>query len=239
MTDSFTINVDGRDIQATKGQTILEAAEAAGIYIPRLCHHPELKPHGSCRICTVIANGRSCTSCTQPAEPDMEVQNNHPQVEMWRKQLIEMLFVEGNHFCPFCEKSGGCELQALGYRHGLTATQHPHLFPRREIDATHPDIMVDHNRCVLCGRCVRASRDVDGKRVFQFVERGPEKRVAVNSDAKLSRTDVDLTDKAVGVCPVGAILPKRQGYVAPVGAREFDHTPIGTSVEGGNGSLEV
>ena len=231
MTESFTIRVDGRVIQAHHGQTILEAAEQAGIYIPRLCDHPDLSPHGSCRICTVIANGRSCAACTQPAEPNMEVKNRHPRVEAWRKQVIAMLFVEGNHFCPSCEKSGGCELQALGYLHGMTAIEHPHLFPRRAVDGSHPDILLDHNRCVLCGRCVRASRDVDGKRVFQFVGRGLEKHITLNAEAHLDHAGLDRKDKAVSVCPVGAILRKRKGYVVPVGERKFDHVPIGSDVE--------
>jgi len=231
MTDSFTIRVDGRVIEARQGQTIMEATEQAGIYIPRLCDHPDLRAHGSCRICTVLANGRSVAACTQPVERDMEVKNRHPRVEAWRRQLIAMLFVEGNHFCPCCEKSGNCELQALGYLHGMTATQHPHLFPRRAVDGSHPDILLEHNRCVLCGRCVRASRDVDGKQVFQFAGRGLNRHITVNTEAQLDHPGLDLKDKAVSVCPVGAILKKHKHYGVPVGERKFDHDPIASDVE--------
>jgi [NiFe] hydrogenase diaphorase moiety small subunit len=139
-----------------------------------------------------------------------------------------MLFVEGNHFCMFCEKSGNCELQALAYRLGITAPRHPYLFPKREVDASHPDIFLDRNRCVLCARCVRASRDLDGKQVFSFVGRGPHKKIAVNAAARLADTDVDAADKAVALCPVGAILRKRVGYAVPIGQRLYDHQPIGS-----------
>jgi [NiFe] hydrogenase diaphorase moiety small subunit len=144
-----------------------------------------------------------------------------------------MLLVEGNHFCMFCEKSGNCELQALAYRLGIMAPKHPYQFPHRQADASHPEIFIDRNRCVLCGRCVQASRDLDGKNVFQFVGRGAGKRVAVNAEACLSDTDVDVTDEAVSLCPVGAILRKRTGYGVPIGQRLYDHRPIGSDIEAG------
>jgi [NiFe] hydrogenase diaphorase moiety small subunit len=231
MTDRIAFSVDGKEIQGEPGQTILTAAEAAGVYVPHLCAHPELTPHGSCRVCTVLVNGRPQSACTQPIAAGMVVENQTEKVTRIRRNIIEMLFVEGNHFCMFCEKSGNCELQALAYRFGITAPKYPYLFPQREVDATHPDIFIDRNRCVLCGRCVRASRDVDGKHVFQFVDRGPHKRVAVNAEANLADTDVAATDKAVELCPVGAILPKRVGYKVPIGQRLYDHQPIGSDVE--------
>jgi [NiFe] hydrogenase diaphorase moiety small subunit len=91
--------------------------------------------------------------------------------------------------------------------------------------------MIDHNRCILCGRCVRASRDLDGKHVFGFVGRGPEKKIAVNAEARLADTELDVTDKAAESCPVGAILKKRVGFATPVGERKYDHKPIGSEIE--------
>jgi len=231
MSDKITFVIDGREIQGEPGQTILEAAEDAGVYIPRLCAHRDLVPHGSCRVCTVLVNGRSQSACTQPVAEGMVVENSSEKIASIRRALIEMLFVEGNHFCMFCEKSGNCELQALAYRFGITAPRYPYLFPGRDVDASHPDILIDRNRCVLCGRCVRASRDIDGKNVFQFVGRGPHKRVAVNARANLADTDVDVMDKAIEVCPVGAILRKHVGYRVPIGQRLYDHRPIGADIE--------
>jgi len=231
MNQTFRMTIDGTEIEAVQGQTILEAADAAGIYIPRLCHRPELHPFGSCRVCTVMASGRPQSACTTPAAPGMTVENETERVLALRRDIIDMLFVEGNHFCMFCEKSGNCELQGLAYRFGITAPRFPYQFPMRPVDATHPDVMIDHNRCILCARCVRASREVDGKYVFQFVGRGRDKRLVTNSRDGLAGSDLEVSDRAVDVCPVGAILRKRVGFAVPIGERLYDHEAIGSDIE--------
>jgi len=238
MSSTITLTIDGIEVQGTPGQMILQAADDAGIYIPRLCAFEDLMAHGSCRLCTVMVNGRPQAACTQPIAEGMIVENDTETLRKYRRNLIEMLLVEGNHYCMFCEKSGNCELQALAYRFGIAAPKYPYQFPSRDVDASHPDIMIDHNRCILCARCVRASRDLDGKNVFQFVGRGPNKRIAVNAKARLAGTDIDVTDKAVEVCPVGAILRKRVGYAVPVGERLYDHQPIGSDIEAKKASNE-
>lgn len=232
MSQKITLTIDGKEIQGDPGMTIMQAADANGVYIPRLCAFEGLEPHGSCRVCTVIANGRPQPACIQPIAEGMVVENNTEPVNQIRRDIVDMLFVEGNHFCMFCEKSGNCELQAMAYRLGIGAPRFPFQFPKREVDCSHPNIWIDRNRCILCGRCVRASRDLDGKGVFEFVGRGPEKRVAVNSEARLADTNVDVTDKAIEACPVGALLKKRVGYAVPVGKRKYDHQPIGSEIEG-------
>ena len=229
---TITFEIDGVEVQGSEGQTIMQAADAAGIYIPRLCAFDGLLPFGSCRVCTVKVNGRFQAACTQPIAENIIVENDTEELLEFRRNLVDMLFVEGNHFCMFCEKSGNCELQALAYRLGITAPKYPYMFPAdRNVDASHPDVFIDHNRCILCARCVRASRDIDGKNVFQFVGRGPEKRISVTSRARLVDTDLDVADKAVEVCPVGAILRKHVGYSTPVGQRKYDHAPIGADIE--------
>ncbi len=231
MSDTFNFTIDDVEIEAKKGQTILQAAKEAGIYIPQLCAKDELEPYGACRVCTVMVNGRPQAACTQPAAPGIVVENNTEEITKMRKQLIELMFVEGNHFCMFCEKSGNCELQALAYRFGIAAPTLPYMFPKRELDGSHPEVFIDRNRCVLCGRCVRASKDLDGKSVFEFVGRGPNKIIAVNASTKLSDTDLQSSDKAVDICPVGAILRKHVGFKVPVGQREYDVKPIGSEIE--------
>ena len=206
MNDEIIFFIDGAQVTGRPGQTIIEAADEAGVYIPRLCHYPGIEAWGGCRVCTVAANGRPCSSCTQTITTGLVVESETETLREYRKSIIEMVFVEGNHFCMFCEKSGDCELQALAYRMGITAPRYPYLWPEREVDASHRDVIIDRNRCVLCARCVRVSRDVDGKAVFQFVERGPEKRLTVNAEARLRDTDLDVTDEALDVCPVGALL---------------------------------
>ena len=235
MSDKITFMIDGVEVQAQAGQTIMVAADAAGIYIPRLCAHKDLTPFGSCRVCTVLVNGRPQSACTQPVGEGIMVENNTDKMTKLRASLIEMLLVEGNHYCPYCEKSGNCELQALAYRFGVMAPKYPFMFPDRDIDASHPDILIDRNRCVLCARCVRASRDLDGKGVFEFVGRGPEKRVEVNSEARLVDTNADVTDKAVDICPVGALMRKRVGFEVPIGQRTYDNKPIGSDIEAQKG----
>jgi [NiFe] hydrogenase diaphorase moiety small subunit len=227
----FTIIVDGEEIEASPGQTVLEACDAAGVYIPRLCHHPDLEPAGHCRVCTCKVSGGFASTCNLPVAEGMVVETDSPQLQEDRRRIIEMLVVEGNHFCPACEKSGACELQALAYRLGMEAPRLPHLWPQRELDATHPDVFIDHNRCILCSRCVRASRTLDGKSVFAFEGRGLRLRLTVDSTEGLGGTALEAADRAAQVCPVGAILLKRTGYRVPYGERRFDTAPIGSEVD--------
>ena len=231
MSEPMTLTIDGATIAARPGQTILEAADDSGIYIPRLCFLKGLTPAGACRVCTVRVNGRPQAACTQPAAPDMVVDNDTDELRRIRRNLIDMMFVEGNHFCMVCEKSGACELQALAYRFGIAAPKYPYQFPKRELDATHPDIMIDRDRCILCGRCARASKELDGKHVFGFVGRGIRKRLAVNASRGLGQTDAASADRAVTSCPTGSLLLKRTAFAVPVGRRRFDHVPIGTDIE--------
>lgn len=229
---SFTLTIDGVTIAAEPGQTILEAAEAAGIYIPRLCDVQGLRHQGGCRVCTVVVGGRSVAACTEPASPGLTVENDTPARNRQRRMLVDMLFHEGNHLCPICEKSGNCELQAMAYRLEMVEPSRlPYLDPTRPLDASHPEIALDTNRCISCGRCIRASQDIDGKGVFGYVGRGIHRRVAVNG-ADLAATDAAATDAAMQICPVGCILIKHRGFATPIGERRFDQHLIGQDIEG-------
>ncbi len=234
MSNQITLTVDGKEIKADPGQTILEAAGKNGVYIPRLCAFKDLSPYGSCRVCTVFVNGRPAAACTQPVAEGMIVENDTESVNAIRRDLVDMLFVEGNHYCMYCEKSGNCELQGMAYRLGITAPRFPFMFPDKSIDMSHPDIYIDRNRCIVCARCGRASREWDNKGVFGFVGRGMDKRVAVNSESKLGETNANAEDRAVSACPVGALMKKRVGYAEPIGDRTYDDKPIGTDIEQGS-----
>jgi [NiFe] hydrogenase diaphorase moiety small subunit len=223
--------VDGVIVEAQSGQSVLQACDEAGIYIPRLCYHPDLAPAGNCRVCTCKINGRNAAACVTPAAHGMAVENETPQLRADRRTLIEMLFVEGNHPCPYCVASGNCELQALGYRLGMVAPTETYQWQRRRIDATHPDIMLDHDRCILCSRCIRASRMEDGKTIFAFSGRGITMHLSVGADGSLGDTQMAAIDKAASVCPVACIVIKRDSYTVPNGRRRFDTNPIGADIE--------
>jgi [NiFe] hydrogenase diaphorase moiety small subunit len=230
--NEFGITIDGKEVRARPGQTIMQAADEAGIYIPRLCSHRSLAPHGSCRVCMVMVGGRAQPACIQPAEKGMIVENDTEFLQNVRRAMIDMLFVEGNHYCMFCEKSGECELQAMAYRLGILVPQYPYTYPKRGLDASNPEVFIDQDRCILCGRCVIASRDVDKKNIFGFVRRGKDKRLATNGlDAGAGETDLKGSDEAVAVCPVGTLMRKHSGYRIPIGKRSFDLAPIGSDIE--------
>ncbi len=222
-----TLTIDGVTIPFEDGQTIIQAATAAGIYIPHLCHNPEFTPHGSCKLCTVKVNGRNCSACTFPAMDGQAVINNAKDLNADRQKITQMLFVEGNHFCPSCEKTGNCQLQAVAYHLNMLDDHFPLFYPHRELDASHEEILIDHNRCIFCTLCVRASHEQDGKDVFAISGRGINKHLIVNSETGLLKdTDMSASDKAAHICPTGAILIKHTAYQVPIGKRIYDHQQI-------------
>jgi [NiFe] hydrogenase diaphorase moiety small subunit len=247
---SNTIYIDDQPVPFDAGQTIMDAAFAAGVYIPHLCHRPGLTPHGSCKLCTVNiqdrrvsssasdrrtqtkftvdTEGRSVSACTTPAVAGQQIDNNTSALNEVRKTITQMLFIEGNHLCPACEKTGNCTLQAVAYHLGMLDGHFPQFFQRREVDASHPTVMLDRDRCILCELCVRASREVDGKNVFAIAGRGITAHLIVNSPSgKLADSDLETGDMAVHICPVGAILIKEHGYEVPIGRRTFDLHQVG------------
>lgn len=224
--------LDGVELPFESGDTVLAAATRAGHYLPHLCWLPDFAPHGSCRLCSVSVQGRTVAACTLAATDAMEVHSRTDSLQAQRKTLLQMLFIEGNHFCPSCEKSGNCLLQATAYEMGMEGPHFEEFYPDRPVDASHPDILLEFNRCILCELCVRASRDVDGKNVFAIGGHGVNTRLLVNSDSgRLADTPMGLTDRAMQVCPVGVILPKRRGFALPIGERRFDARPVSAQTE--------
>jgi len=224
------INIDGLECMANREEYVVEAARLNGIYIPTLCNYPGVKPKGGCRICTVRINGKPMTACTTPVTEGMNIENNTAELNALRKSIIELLLVEGNHFCPSCEKSGSCELQALAYRFGIMAPRFPYQFPVRKVDASNPKIIKDQNRCILCKRCIRAITDEKGRSVFAYRRRSSRVEVVVDSKLGKQLTD-ELAQKAMDICPVGSILVKEKGFITPIGERKYDKHPIGSDIE--------
>jgi [NiFe] hydrogenase diaphorase moiety small subunit len=211
--------IDGVDCMGHRGQYIVDAAKENNVYIPTLCNIPGLKPRGACRICTVKVNGRFMTACTTPVADGMNIENKTAEIEDLRRMIIELMFTEGNHFCPSCERSGNCDLQAIAYRYKMLAPRFPFQFSRRDIEASHPRLVKDHNRCILCKRCIRAVQDEEGRSIFAFARRGHQ--VQIQIDTQLSKNmSEEMAKKAADICPVGAILLKEKGFSTPIGKRK-------------------
>lgn len=233
MSDKIKFTIDGQECYAKEGQNLWEAAKENGVYIPFLCQMEGVCAAGSCRICTVLVNKRPMAACTTPMGQEMNgaiVENMIPYLEDMRKVIVELLFVEGNHFCPSCEKSGNCELQALAYRYQMLVPQFSYKFPLRKVDATSPKIYLDRNRCIQCKKCIRSIKDEKGRGYFAFYKRGHKLEIHIDHELAAKMTD-DLALKAMNGCPVGAIIKKEIGFEIPIGKRKFDKVCIGTEIE--------
>jgi [NiFe] hydrogenase diaphorase moiety small subunit len=222
-----TFTLDGEAVPFEAGDTVMQAAQRAGHYVPHLCWHEKLGQSGACRLCTVEVDGRKAAACTTRAAAGQVVKNRTPALDGDRRLLLQMLFVEGNHFCPSCEKSGNCLLQATAYEMDMREPHWEEFYPHRPVDASHPTMWLDLNRCILCKLCVRASHEVDAKDVFAIGGHGIGAHLIVNSPSgKLVDSAFADTDFAASICPVGAILPKRRGFVIPIGLRQYDLAPV-------------
>lgn len=228
--NKIKFTIDGKECIADEGLDLWKAAMLNGVFIPYLCHMKDVIPSGSCRICTVKVNGRPMAACTTPVTKEMNgavVENETPQIEEMRKMIVELLFVEGNHFCPSCEKSGNCELQAMAYRYQMMVPQFQYNFPMRKVDATTPKIYLDRNRCIQCKKCIRAIKDDQGRSYFAFYKRGHKLEIHIDHELAATMSD-KLALEAMEGCPVGAIIKKEKGFDTPIGKRKFDKEPIGT-----------
>lgn len=205
----FTI--DGQEISATEGQSVLEAAHEAGIRIPTLCHLEGVMDVGACRLCLVEIAGSNklVPACTTQVADGMVVATTSERLQRYRRLLLELLFAERNHVCAVCVSNGHCELQALAMNLGMDHVSFPYTFPKLEVDLTHRLFGMDHNRCVLCGRCVRVCWYVEGAATKNFSGRGAGSRIIsdLNQPWGESRT-CTACGKCVHACPTGALFEK-------------------------------
>jgi len=222
--------MDNVECMSEKGTYIVDAAKENGIFIPTLCNYPGVKPKGSCRLCTVKINGRLMTACTTPVSEGMVIENHTEEIDELRKAIIELFFVEGNHFCPACEKGGLCELQALAYRYKIMSPRYPYAFPQRQVDASNPLLVKDQNRCILCKRCIRAITDEKGRTIFAYTKRGNSVEIGIDPHLGKELTP-ETAQKAMDVCPVGALLVREKGFDVPIGSRKYDNVAIGADIE--------
>ncbi|HBS88243.1 MAG: NADP oxidoreductase [Bacteroidetes bacterium GWF2_38_335] len=229
MSNKVKFIIDGKECTAEKGMMLVDAAAENGVYIPVLCHMKGMIPAGSCRVCTCKINGRNMAGCTTPVDEGMKIENDTPELTELRKTIVEVLFVEGNHFCPACEKSGNCELQALGYKYQMMVPRFPYSFPPKAVEAGAGKIYLDRNRCIMCKKCIRTVH-VDGKNVFAFRGRGAHLEINIDKTLAAKLTDKQAQE-AMDVCPVGSILRKEKGFDEPIGTRKYDKHQIGSEIE--------
>ena len=209
------ITINGKQIEVPEGMTVLRAAEKAGINIPRLCDHKELTPYGGCRLCIVEVQGVRVpmASCTLPVSNGMVVNTETEALKKSRKFILSMLFSERNHFCPFCQVSGGdCELQNAAYHEEMTHWPIQPGWNNFVVDTSHPYFVLDNNRCILCRRCVRACAEMAGNFTLSVAERGAKSLVVADTDVPLGESTCIKCGSCVQVCPTGAIIDKTSAY---------------------------
>jgi len=209
------ITINEKQIEVPEGTTVLRAAEMAGIHIPRLCDHKELTPYGGCRLCIVDVEGARVpmASCTLPVNNGMVVRTETEAIKKSREFILSMLFSERNHFCPFCQVSGGdCELQNAAYHEEMTHWPIQPGWSNFAVDTTHPYFILDNNRCILCRRCVRACGEMVGNFTLSVAERGAASIIVADTDVPLGESTCIKCGTCVQVCPTGALIDRVSAY---------------------------
>ncbi len=223
MPQKISIRIDGAYVNATDNQTILQAARANGKYIPTLCFLEGLSAAGSCRLCIVEVSGvgRLLPACTTPVQNGMSVTTNSEKLTRYRRMVIEFLLLERNHYCAICVSNGHCELQALAQSLAVTHVRYPYNYPKLDVDISHERFVLDHNRCILCTRCVRVCDEVEGAHVWDLMNRGIQARLVSEIDQPWgSSRSCTSCGKCVQVCPTGALAEKGRGVEEMVKRQE-------------------
>lgn len=209
------LTINGKQVEVPDGTTVLRAAQSAGIHIPTLCDHKELTPFGGCRLCLVeVEKWRvPMAACTLPVTNGMVVNTETEAIRKSREFILSMLFSERNHFCPFCQVSGGdCELQNAAYREEMTHWPIQPGWSNYIVDTSHPYFVLDNNRCILCRRCVRACGELAGNFTLSIAERGAASIVVADTDVPLGESTCIKCGTCVQVCPTGALIDRTSAY---------------------------
>jgi predicted molibdopterin-dependent oxidoreductase YjgC len=205
------LTINGREVTAPQGSTILEAARLAGITIPTLCHHPDLTNVGACRMCVVsVEKARGLqTACTTPIAEGMVVNTESEEARETRKFILEMLLTDHPNDCMKCEVNGECELQDLAYDYGVEWPEHDGIRHSYEVDPDpNPFVFIDRNKCIACGRCIRACAEIQNRDVWNFAQRGFKTKLVAGADQFMLDANCESCGQCVAYCPVGALYDK-------------------------------
>jgi bidirectional [NiFe] hydrogenase diaphorase subunit len=207
----ISLSINGREVTGLAGQTLLQVARRHEILIPTLCNFPGLEPAGACRVCIVEVSGypRPVPACATLAEEGMEVCTDSRRIQDSRRMIIELLLAERNHTCPVCVMDGGCELQSLAKQLGIDHVRYAFIAPQMTVDISQARFGIDHNRCILCRRCVRVCDEVEGAHTWDVGGRGSESRI-ISDLAEPWGMSATCSDcgKCVQTCPTGALFEK-------------------------------
>ena len=207
--------IDGVEVQARQGSSILDAAEEAGIYIPHLCKHPDLEAMGGCRLCSVELNGsgKVVPACLTPVEENLVVDSKSPAAVKVRNTALELILADHPTECGDCPKYGRCELQSIYQCLGVTPERRKHRHQPVADNASNPLILHRMTRCILCGRCVRACRELRGVKVLDFQRKDGRIRIGTDGGKSLAEAGCRFCGACIEVCPTGSILD--QLYLLP------------------------
>ncbi len=230
-----TLKVDDKDVSGRADETILDVCKQNKVAVPTLCFLEGLSTWGACRLCLVEVKGvnKLLPACVTKVTEGMEITTNSPRLQNYRRMIVQMLFSERNHVCSVCVSNGHCDLQNLASETGITHLEIPYLYPKLKMDSSHDLFRLDHNRCVLCTRCVRVCDEIEGAHTWDVAGRGVASRVVIDLDQPWGDSQTCTScGKCVAVCPTGALT--RKGTAVSEMEKDKDFLPYLTRMRGNN-----
>jgi bidirectional [NiFe] hydrogenase diaphorase subunit len=209
-----TLSIDGKMVSARETDTLLQVAKEAKVFIPTMCHLEGVGDVGACRLCLVEVEGWSklAPACVTTVAEGMQVRTQSDRLVEYRKMILELLFAERNHVCAVCVANHSCELQSLAARLGMDHVRFDYLQPACNVDISHDRFGLDHNRCILCTRCVRACDEVEGAHTWDVSGRGTSARVITDMNQPWGDSKTCTScGKCVQACPTGALFSQQDG----------------------------